>query len=327
MQEKKQNSIVIYRDSKKGVDLKVPFRDESVWLNQAQIGELFKKDQSVISRHISKIFLDKEVDRKSNMQKMHIARSDKPVVYYSLDVVLAVGYKTNSKNAIQFRKWATSVLKKYLLEGYAINEKRLREAQEQFSELQETIVLLQEKSKRKNLKGQSEEILSLLGSYARSLTLLEQFDKEKLSDKKGRKGKFVLNYKKARAVLESVRADLVSRKEASELFASERGEGFQGIIGNVYQTFSGKELYPSVEIKAAHFLYFIIKDHPFSDGNKRSGSFLFVYFLDKNDALYKKSGEKKINDNALTALALLVAESDPKEKDLMIKLIVNLIVD
>ena len=327
IKKEEQNNIIIYTSHKGDISLNVHFKNENIWLNQAQIVNLFGKDQSVISRHIKNIFEDDEVDEKSNMQKMHIANSDKPVILYSLDIVLSVGYRTSSSSAIAFRKWATKTLKQHLLQGYTINQKRLEQAQEKFTELQETISFLHNKSTSKNLEGQSEEILSLLGNYSKSLTLLEQFDKDIFTKKKGQKDSFVLDYKKAKEVLDEVKSSLLKNKEATKLFASERADTFAGIIGNLYQTFGGKELYKNIEEKAAHLLYFTIKDHPFSDGNKRSGAFLFVYFLDKNKYLYKKSGERKINDNALVALALLVAESDPKEKELMVKLIVNLISD
>ena len=323
--EFKKGEIVIYKTAKNEVELKVRFEDESVWLRQEEIARLYRKHRTVITKHINKIFQGKEVDKKSNVQKMHIANSDKPVVFYSLDVILAVGYRTNSTRAIHFRKWATNILKKYLLQGYAVNEKRLLQAQDKFKKLQETISFLQEKSKRRLLAGQEQEILNLLANYSKTLTLLEQYDKEKLRTAKKSKGKFVLQYKEARQVIEKIKKELIEKKEASELFGQENSEKFKGILGSIYQTFSGKELYSSSEEKAAHLLYLTIKDHPFVDGNKRIGSFLFVYFLDKNNYLYRASGEKKINDNALTVLALLIAVSNPKEKDKLIKIITNLL--
>jgi prophage maintenance system killer protein/prophage antirepressor-like protein len=324
--EKQQNSIVIYT-SRQGVDLRVRTENESVWLTQAQISDLYGKDRTVITKHVNNLFKDKEVDEKSNVQKMHIAKSDKPVALYSLDIILAVGYRTNSAQAIQFRKWATSVLKKYLIDGYAINEKRLEDAKKNFSDLQSVIQMLGTKISSENLKGQEQEIFSLLVDYSKTLSVLEQYDKSALKEPKGGRSSFALSHEDAMSVLLRVRTELAAKGEATELFANERDGSFSGIVKGLYQTFGGKELYKSIEDKAAHLLYFTIKDHPFSDGNKRSGAFLFVYFLDKNKYLHKKSGEKKINDNALAALALLVAESDPKEKNAMIKLIVNLIAE
>src|SRR3972149_4474430 len=320
-----RGEIIIYQTSKKEVELEVRFEGETVWLRQDEIAKLYGKERSVVTRHINKIFADKEVDKKSNVQFLHIANSDKPVAFYNLDVILAIGYRTNSSRAIQFRIWATNVLKNYLLKGYALNQKQLLEAKEKFNELQETISFLQEKSKHELLTGQEHEILNLLAKYSKTLTLLEQYDKEKLVLAEKGRAKFVLNYEQAQIIIKEVKKELIAKKEASDLFGLESGDRFKGILSAIYQTFDGKELYPSLEEKAAHLLYFIIKDHPFTDGNKRIGSFLFIYFLDKNNYLYKDSGEKKINDNALTALALLMAVSDPKEKDKLIKIITNLL--
>ena len=322
-----KGEIVIYKTAKNEVELKVQFENEMVWLRQDEIAELFDKDRSVITKHLKSIFKDKEVGEKSNVHFLHIAGSDKPVAFYSLDVILAVGYRTNSVRAIHFRKWATKVLKNYLLRGYAINEKQLLEAREKFKELQNAISFLQEKSKKELLAGQADEILNLLSSYAKTLTLLEEYDKGNLKDMKGKKTKFVLTYENCLKVITKLKKELAIKKEASDLFGNARDGSFEGIIKGLYQTFGGKELYATLEDKAAHILYLIIKDHPFSDGNKRSGAFLFVYFLDKSDYLYRATGERKINDNALTALALLIAESDPKEKKVMIKIIKNLIAD
>jgi len=323
--EFKKGEIVIYKTSKNEVELQVRFEGKTVWLRQDEIAKLYGKERSVITKHINKIFADREVDKKSNVQFLHIANSDKPVAFYNLDVILAIGYRTNSSRAIQFRIWATNVLKNYLLKGYALNQKQLLEAKEKFNELQETISFLQEKSKHELLTGQEHEILNLLAKYSKTLTLLEQYDKEKLVLAEKGRAKFVLDYEQAQIIIKEVKKELIAKKEASDLFGLESGDRFKGILSAIYQTFDGKELYPSLEEKAAHLLYFIIKDHPFTDGNKRIGSFLFIYFLDKNNYLYKDSGEKKINDNALTALALLMAVSDPKEKDKLIKIITNLL--
>ena len=196
------------------------------------------------------------------MQFLHIANSDKPVAFYSLDVILSVGYRTNSSRAIHFRKWATNVLKNYLLRGYAINEKRLLQIHNQLQELQSAISFLQEKSKHKLLAGQEQEILSLLTNYSKTFTLLERYDKEKLSLIKKAKGKFVLKYEEAISVISKIKKNLISKKEASDLFGKENSDKFKGILGTIYQTFGKKELYSSLEEKAAHLLYFIIKDHP-----------------------------------------------------------------
>jgi death-on-curing family protein len=192
-------------------------------------------------------------------------------------------------------------------------------------ELQNATSFLWEKSKHELLAGQEQEILNLLAHYAKTLTLLEQYDKEKLSLNKKTKSKFVFKHEEIINIIEQIKKELVAKKEASDLFGQENNNKFKGILGSIYQTFGKKELYPSIEEKAAHLLYFIIKDHPFIDGNKRIASFLFVYFLDKNNFLYRKTGERKINDNALTAIALLIAISDRKDKDVLIKIVTNLI--
>jgi len=323
--ELKKGEIVIYKSPKNEIEVEAHFEGETVWLRQDEIARLYGKERTVITKHINKIFADKEVDKKSNVQFLHIANSDKPVAFYNLDVILAVGYRTNSARAIHFRKWATNVLKNYLFKGYIINEKRLLQAKNQFKELQGTISFLQEKSKHELLAGQEQEIFNLLANYSKTLTLLEQYDKEKLSLIKNTKGKFILKYEEAINVISKIKKDLIARKEASDFFGRENSDKFKGILGNIYQTFDRKELYPSLEEKSAHLLYFIIKDHPFVDGNKRIASFLFVYYLDKNDFLYRSTGEKKINNNTLTALAILIAISNPSEKDKLIKIITNLL--
>ncbi|MFH1146004.1 MAG: virulence protein RhuM/Fic/DOC family protein [bacterium] len=320
-----KGEIIIYQASKKEVGVQVRLEKETVWLSQMDIAKLFSKDRSVITKHINTIFADKEVDKKSNVQKLHVANSDKPIELYSLDVVLAIGYRTNSARAIGFRRWATRVLKDYLLQGYALNKNRLLETQKRFQELQATIFFFQEKSRKELLYGQSGEILRLLADYAKTLTMLEQYDQGRLTETKGRKAKFVLEYSDCLKIIAVLKKELIVKKEASDLFGLARGGSFEGIIKGLYQAFGGRELYPSIEDKAAHLLYFVIKDHPFVDGNKRSASFLFVYLLDKTNYLFKKSGERKINDNALVALALLVAESEPREKETMIKIIKRLI--
>ena len=228
---------------------------------------------------------------------------------------------------MSFRIWSTKILKNYLLQGYAINQKRLAEAKNKFRELQTAISFLQKQTDKKQLKGSEKEIINLLADYSKTLSILEKYDKEKLRKPKGKKDSFVLKYKNCLDIITELKKELVSKKEASDIFGVERQKAFESVIKNLYQTFGKKELYKNLEEKSAHLLYLTIKDHPFSDGNKRIGSFLFVYFLDKNNYLYRKSGEKKINDNALTALAILIAESNPKEKTVLIKIVINLLND
>ncbi len=325
--EFKKGEIIIYK-SKEGPKLEVRLEEDTVWLTQKQMAILFDKGVSTINEHIKNIFKEGELKENSVIRKFRITASDGKTYetnFYNLDVIISVGYRVKSLRGTQFRIWATKILKDHLIKGYTINEKRLLQTKSQLKELQNTISFLQDKSKHELLAGQEREILNLLANYSKTLTLLEQYDKNKLPLIKKAKGKFVLSYDETKKVVEEIKRDLINRKEASELFGQEIEKKLQAIIGNIYQTFDGKELYPSLEEKSAHLLYFIIKDHPFVDGNKRIGSFLFVYFLDRNDYLYKNSGEKKINDNALTVLSLLIAISDPQEKDKLIKIITNLL--
>ena len=327
-EEIKKGEIVIYQTPDKKVKIDVSLENETIWLTQAQIALLFGVNRPAITKHLSNILKEKELDEKSVCSILeHTAKDGKKykTQFYNLDAVISVGYRVNSKGATQFRIWATNTLKNYLVKGYAINEKRLLEAQNKFKELQTTIDFLKKKSGNELMVGQEQEILNLLADYSKTLTLLEQYDTEKITLAKQGKGKFILDYSVAEKIIVGVKKELAKKKEASELFGQDNGERLKGIVGNIYQTFDKKELYPSVEEKAAHLLYFIIKDHPFVDGNKRSASFLFVYFLDKNNYLYKESGEKKINDNALVALALLIAVSDMSEKEKLIKIVTNLL--
>ncbi len=322
--EFKKGEIIIYKTSQ-GPQLDVKLEKQTVWLTQAQITLLFGSERSVITKHLKNIFKEGEIIEKSNVQKMHIPNSDKPVKFYSLDVIVSVGYRINSKRATQFRIWATKILKEHLIKGYTINKKRLEGVQEKLKELQSVITFLREKSEHKLLEGQESEILDLLSGYSKSLTLLEQYDKNKLKIIAGPKSVFTLDSKKAKRIIEAMKKEFILAKNGSNLFGQEYGDNFEGIIKGLYQAFGGKELYKSIEEKAAHLLYFIIKDHPFVDGNKRIASSLFIYFLNKNNYLYKVTGEKKIDENALVALALLIAISDSNDKDIMIKIITNLI--
>jgi death-on-curing family protein len=325
--EFKRGEIIIYK-SKQGPQLEVRLEKDTVWLTQKQIALLFDKGIPTINEHIKNIFKESELRENSVIRKFRITAADGKTYetqFYNLDIIISVGYRVKSSRGTQFRIWATKILKKHLIKGYTINEKRLLQARNQLKELQNAISFLQEKAKHELLTGQEQEILNLLANYSKTLTLLEQYDKERVILIKKAKGKFILKYDKARRVIDEIKKDLILKKEASNLFGQENSDKFKGILGNIYQTFDKKELYSSLEEKAAHLLYFVIKDHPFIDGNKRIASFLFVYFLDKNNYLYRKNGERKINDNALVALALLIAISDPRDKDILIKLITNLL--
>ncbi len=321
----KMNNIEIYQAPNGEIEFKGDLQNETIWANQKQIAQLFGTKVPAINKHIKNILDENELDN-STISILEIVQIEgkrkikRKVEFYNLDMIIAVGYRVNSKLATQFRKWATSILKQYLLNGYAINEKKLTTTKALLQNLKQTIEFLS----TKNI-GYEKELLNLLQNYTKTLSLLESYDKNSIDEVQGSQSDCVLSYKETKEVLDKLKSNLIEKQEATELFANEKAGELKGIINNLYQTFGGVELYPSIEDKASHLLYFIIKDHPFSDGNKRSASFLFIYFLNKCNYLYKENGEKKINDNALTALALLVASSNPNEKDILIKLLKHLI--
>jgi len=322
-----KGEIVIYK-SPQGPEIRVRLEKETVWLDAHLIAKLFGVNRPAVVKHISNIYKNGELEKKSTCSILEQVAADgkiRKMNFYNLDMIISVGYRVNSKQATHFRIWATKVLKQHLIKGYTINEKRLLQTQNRLKELQGAIDFLQKKSKYQLLTGQEKEILDLLANYSKTLSLLEQYDKGRIKLVKKSKAEFVLEYEEAKRIIKEIKKDLISKKEASDLFGQDNEGRLAGIIKNIYQTFKGKELYPSLEEKAAHLLYFIVKDHPFIDGNKRIASFLFVYFLDKNNFLYKENHERKINDNALTALTLLIAVSEPKDKDILIKIITNLI--
>jgi prophage maintenance system killer protein len=246
--------------------------------------------------------------------------------FYNLDAIISVGYRVNSKRATQFRIWATNTLKAHLLKGYTFNQKRLAETG--VKELEAALQYIKNASSHRQLTNEEAQgLLEVITKYAKSWLLLKNYDDHKFPTAKGKKQTFSLDYDYAKKAIQKLKEHLVVKKEASNIFGNERGHGLQAILGNLEQSFDGEYLYPSIEAKAAHLLYFIIKDHPFSDGNKRIASLLFIHYLDRNNYLYKETGETVINDNALVALALLIAESEPRNKELMIDLTKNLLND
>ncbi len=287
---------------------------------------LFQRDQSVISRHIRSVFSDGELLEESNMQKLHNAFSDKPVTVYSLDVIISIGYRVKSPEGTRFRIWANRVLKDHLVQGYTLNQQRLRQQQENICQLERTLSLFQQNLIEQASLPEARGLVNVIAGYARTFVLLNQFDSERLP-----LGDFAttIHYEiredEALAGISALKADMLARGEASELFGNQKDDSFAGILGNILQSFSGEYLYRSIEEQAAHLLYFVIKNHPFSDGNKRIGAFLFIWFLQRNRHHLKSDGELKINDNALAAIALLIAQSDPAQKQLMIHLVMNLV--
>jgi len=319
------NELIIYQD--KSLELKIKFDGDTIWLKQNEIAELFDKDRTVVTRHINNILKDKEVDEKSNVQKMHIAKSDKPVSFYSLDIILAVGYRTNSSKAIKFRQWATKVLKQYLIDGYALNKEKLQ--QQKLQELDNTLKLIRDSIEQKQISAdEAKGFVDIVSNYAKSWALLQGYDEQTLEDViSSKEERFILDYDEAKDAIAEFKKVLISKGEATKLFGQEKADEFKGNLLNIYQSFGGVDLLASIEQKAANLMYYVIKGHPFNDGNKRIGAYLFILFLSKNRALYKSNGGLKINDNALASLALLVATSDPEQKDIIIKLIMNILYD
>ena len=287
-------------------------KDETVWLSQSQMAELFGKDRTVITRHINNIFKDGELDEKSNVQKMHFANSDKPVSLYNLDVIISVGYRVKSKNGVIFRKWSNKVLKDYLLKGYVVNQKRLEY-------LEKTIKLIDIAGRiDTELKGsEAREIIKVINNYSNALNLLDEYDHKRITKPNGTKNNKKITYEDCMNIINKLKFN-----SNSSLFALERDKGFESIIGNIYQSFDGKDLYYTVEEKAANFLYLIIKNHTFIDGNKRIAATLFIYFLEFYNILYNED-KQVIDNNTLVAITLLIAQSNPKEKNILIDLVIN----
>lgn len=320
------NTIELYRSSNGETQIEVRFEDETVWLSLNQIAELFGRDKSVISRHLKNIYKESELNYSSTAAKNATVQTEgkrnitREIDYYNLDAIISVGYRVNSKQGTQFRIWATNRLKEYLIKGYSINQKRLQE-------LNQIVQIIAQSENNTNQITETKGLLNILTKYAKSFILLNQFDSNAIELKNLDENiTYEIDYNEAVISINELKNQLIEQKEATELFGNQKDQNFEGILKSVTQTFDGNYLYPTIEEQAANLLYFIIKNHPFSDGNKRIGAFIFVWFLEKNKHLLKNNGENKINDNALIALALLVAQSNPNEKELMIKLICNLII-
>lgn len=314
------NQIQIFQSADGSVRLDVSLQNDTVWLAQAQMMELFERDQSVISRHINKVFKEGELERESNMQKMHIAQSDKPVAFYSLDVVISVGYRVKSQRGVQFRQWATSILKQHLVQGYTLNQKRL---QERGIEFDQAVQLLSQTLENQQLvSSEGAAVLSVVSDYARSWSLLQAYDEQSLSDQTAKQDEMqALDLSSVLTAIAELKQILMAKGEASELFGQLRGNGLESAIATIEQGYGDEVFYPNVASRAAHLLYFVIKNHPLADGNKRTGSFLFLWYLRLNQKFLAKPVEALVNDNTLVALALLVAESKPEQKELIIRLV------
>ena len=309
--EKKKNEIILFENQ--GIKLEVNVKDDTVWLTQEQMSKLFGKAKSTINEHIKNIFKENELQESETMTKFGNSEfSDKPTNYYNLDMIISVGYRVKSQQGIAFRKWSTKVLKDYMLKGYAINQKRLEY-------LEKTVQLIDIANRIDNQLEADEikNVLKVIGEYTKALDLLDSYDYRSIKKIKGTDSLKQIKYEDCKLIIENLKFN-----EKSNLFAVERDRGLEAIIGNIYQSFDGEYIYKSVEEKAANFLYLIVKNHVFVDGNKRIAATLFIYFLEFYNILYKDN-KQVIDNNTLAALTLLIAESNPKEKDILVDLISN----
>ena len=307
-----KNEIVLFETKEKDITLSVPVENETVWLSQAQMTELFQVDRTVVTRHINNVFKERELERESNVQKMHIANSDRPVQLYNLDVIISVGYRVKSQRGIEFRRWANRVLKDYIIKGYAINEKRL--------EVLQKTVDIQTRMLSSALEIEEEDVLQAVSQYTQALMLLDSYDHQTLEKPKGNASVYRITYAECRAMV-----DAMEDSFKSDVFGVEKETGkVEGILAAVYQHVFGTEVYPSAEEKAANLLYFMIKDHPYADGCKRIAASLFLEFLSRNHILMR-DGQKIISDGALVAITLMIAQSNPQEKDIMVAMVMNLL--
>ena len=309
--EKKKNEIILFENQ--GIKLEVNVKDDTVWLTQDQMSKLFGKAKSTINEHIKNIFKENELQENETMTKFGNSEfSDKPTNYYNLDMIISVGYRVKSQQGIAFRKWSTRVLKDYMLKGYAINQKRLEY-------LEKTVQLIDIANRIDNQIEADEikNVLKVIGEYTKALDLLDSYDYRTIKKIKGTDSLKQIKYEDCKLIIENLKFN-----EKSNLFAVERDRGLEAIIGNIYQSFDGEYIYKSVEEKAANFLYLIVKNHVFVDGNKRIAATLFIYFLEFYNILYKDN-RQVIDNNTLAALTLLIAESNPKEKDILVDLVTN----
>ena len=300
------NSIVLFESMDREVQLAVEVTGKTVWLTQEQMAELFGRSISAISRHIANAVNEGEISEKSNLQKMQIPSSDRPVTFYDLDVIISVGYRVKSQRGVEFRRWATDVLRRYIIDGHAENEKRL----EQLGQVARIMARIPDSL-------ETRQVLDIVQSYTLALDLLDDYDHQRLSAPKGDAATYVLEYDECRRVIDGMRFG-----NESDLFGVEKDESFKGSIGNIYQSFGGQDVYPSLQEKAANLLYFVVKNHSFLDGNKRIAATMFLYFLDRNGALFD-SGRKLIDDSTLVAITIMIAESKPEEKNAMVALVMN----
>ncbi len=326
-----QGEVAIYAQGGR-ISIEVHLEQENVWLSQRQMGELFDKDVRTVNEHIRNIYKESELERDATIRNFRIVRQEgqrrveREVEFYSLDVIISVGYRVKSPQGTRFRIWANRILKDYLVRGYALNEQRLKEQTRHVEELRQTLTLFQNVLPEGLGLTEAKGLLQVITDYAQTFVLLNQFDTDRLPAVDfNRNLTYEITHDEAIVVIAELKRALIERGEASPLFGNRKDNSFAGILGSIVQSFGNEYVYPSIEEQAAHLLYFVIKNHPFTDGNKRIGAFLFIWFLQRNRYHLKPDGAIKISDNALTAIALLVAQSDPTQKDIMIRLIMNLI--
>ena len=314
------NQVILYKNR-----LEVRLEKDTVWLSLSQMAHLFDRDKSVVSRHLKNVFKEHELAEKSVVAKIATTAADGKtyqVEYFNLDAIISVGYRVNSKRGTQFRIWATNVLHKHLVDGYTINEKRLKLQADKINKLQDTVRLLANITQAEGISCEMKGIIQIIQEYSRGLEILDDFDHERLTVPVGtKKSKFKLTYEQAMVIIEQMKLKF----HDSSLVGQAKDESFKSSLATIYQTFNGKELYSTIEEKAAYLLYFIVKNHSFVDGNKRIAAAIFICYLQRNGLLLRKNGAKRIDDNALAALTLMVASSRPAEKDVMIKVILNLL--
>lgn len=324
--------VLIYQADDGSFQTEVHLKGETVWLNQKQLSDLFGTSTDNIGLHLKNIYSEGELLEEATTEDCSVVRIEgtrkvkRLIKHYNLDAIISVGYRINSRKGTQFRIWANQILKEYLLQGYALNETRLKQHLESLDKLKKSLSLIQDAQLESLNHTEAKGLLTVLTEYTHSFILLNQYDMGSFSKEGLSKGVTEeISFKDAMYAVNSLKEKLIMQGEATSLFGNAKDNSFAGILGNIVQSFNGEYLYPSIEEQAAHLLYFIIKNHPFVDGNKRIGALMFIWFLQKNKHHLKDSGETKINDNALVALALLVAQSQANQKDIMIELIVNLI--
>jgi prophage maintenance system killer protein/predicted transcriptional regulator len=319
-------NIILYQSESGSSIFEVSLEKDTVWLNRAQLSELFDRDIKTIGKHVNNIFKEGELDKESVVANFATTAKDGKtyqVENYNLDVIISVGYRVKSLKGTHFRIWATETLKTHLVKGYTLNQKRF---QKNASELNAALELIKKAAQSPKLTtDEGKGLVEIVSRYTQTFLWLQAYDEGLLNEPKGQIGGKLPSEQQAEAGLAELKQNLMDKGEATELFAKPRGDGLSSILGNLQQTVFGEPAYPTIESKAAHLLYFMVKNHPFTDGNKRSGAFMFVDFLHRNNRLFNTNGEVVINDTGLAALTLLVAESDPKQKETMIKLIMNML--